>query len=64
MAYKTLLFGTDDLFETLKPHYLKAAEQGVLEIVAAAELNDGTVNFVTDKVDTGGGLILLTLTLR
>lgn len=35
MAYKTLLFGTDELFETLKSYYVKAAEQGTLEIVAA-----------------------------
>ena len=54
MAYKTLLFGTDDLFETLKPHYVKAAKDGVLEIVAAAELKNGNVNFITDKVDGGG----------
>ena len=52
MAYKTLLFGTDDLFETLKPYYLKAAKQGILEIVAAAVIENGTVNFVTDE---GGG---------
>ena len=54
LAYKTLLFGTDDLFETLKPHYVKAAKDGVLEIVAAAELKNGNVNFITDKVDGGG----------
>ena len=47
MAYKTLLFGTDDLFETLKPFYLKAAEQGVLEIVAAAVFENGGIRFVT-----------------
>ncbi len=56
MAYKTLLFGTDDLFETLKPFYLKAAEQGTLEIVAAAVFENGRFNLVTDKVDTGGNL--------
>ena len=56
MAYKTLLFGIDDLFEILKPYYLKAAEQGVLEIVAAAELENDNVNFITDKVDRGGDI--------
>ena len=54
LAYKTLLFGTDDLFETLKPFYLKAAERGDLEIVAAAELENGNVNFIIDKVGGGG----------
>ena len=53
LAYKTLLFGTDDLFETLKPQYVKAAKDGVLEIVAAAELKDSNVNFITDKSDGG-----------
>ena len=61
MAYKTLLFGTDDLFETLKPYYLKAAKQGILEIVAAAVIENGTVNFVTDEVNGGGILILTSL---
>ena len=56
MAYKTLLFGTDDLFEKLKSFYLKAAEQGTLEIVAAAVFENGRFNLVTDKVDTGGNL--------
>ena len=49
MAYKALLFGTDDLFETLKPFYLKEVERGTLEIVAAAVLENGGIRFVTDN---------------
>ena len=47
MAYKTLLFGTDDLFETFKSFYLKEVERGNLEIVAAAVLENENINFVT-----------------
>ena len=54
MAYKALLFGTDDLFETLKPFYLNAQKQGVLDIVAAAVLENDGIRFVTDEVDRGG----------
>ena len=61
MAYKTLIFGTDDFFDILKPFYVRAAEQGVLEIVAAAVFENGKVNLVADKVDTGG---ILPLTSR
>ncbi len=57
MAYKTLLFGTDDLFETLKPFYVNAQKQGVLEIVAAAVLENGGIRYVTDEVDCGGNFI-------
>ncbi|MBQ6006336.1 MAG: CatB-related O-acetyltransferase [Selenomonadaceae bacterium] len=53
MAYKALVFGVDDLFESLKPYYVKAAEQGILEIVAAAVFENGEIRFVTDEVDRG-----------
>ena len=52
MAYKTLLFGTDDIFEHLKPFYLNAAKQGILEIVAAAIFENGGIRFVTDNGET------------
>ncbi|MBR4641665.1 MAG: CatB-related O-acetyltransferase [Selenomonadaceae bacterium] len=57
MAYKTLLFGTDDLFETLKPYYLKAAKQGNLEIVATVKdskkvnVNDFDLAIISSKND-------------
>ncbi|MBR3050168.1 MAG: hypothetical protein IKN16_03080 [Selenomonadaceae bacterium] len=63
MAYKTLLFGTDDLFNELKPFYVNAQKQGVLEIVAAAVFENGGIRYVTDEVDWGG-VILSTLTSR
>ena len=55
MAYKTLIFGTDDLFETLKPYYLKAAEQGILEIVAYAIFENKVIRIVTPEGKRGGG---------
>lgn len=64
MGYKTLLFGTDELFEPLKPYYVKMAEQGILDIVAAAVFENGEIHLVTDEVDRGGGLMKSTLTLR
>ena len=54
MAYKALLFGTDDLFETLKPFYLKEVERGTLEIVAAAVFENGEIRFVTDGAEREG----------
>ncbi|MBQ3725944.1 MAG: hypothetical protein II902_02610 [Selenomonadaceae bacterium] len=55
MAYKALLFGTDDLFETLKPFYLKEVERGNLEIVGYALLEDGKVILVDTAGKRGGG---------
>lgn len=53
MAYKALIFGTDDIYPKLKPFYDAAVEKGTLEIV-------NTV----DDVSKLGGIILITLTLR
>ena len=64
MAYKALLFGTDDLFETLKPFYLKEVERGNLEIVASAVFENGGIRFVTDEVNRGVYPISLTSTSR
>jgi len=36
MAYKTLIFGTDDQFNELKPYYAREVQRGNLEIVAIA----------------------------
>ncbi|MBQ3444828.1 MAG: CatB-related O-acetyltransferase [Selenomonadaceae bacterium] len=46
MAYKALIFGTDDLYPTLKPFYDAQAKSGNLEIVATAELVNNTFNLV------------------
>ena len=56
MAYKTLLFGTKEAHKKLKLLYDAEIERGNLEIVAIAFFENGKVNFVTGKVDTGGGL--------
>lgn len=41
MTYKTLIFGTDDLYPKLKPLYDTAVKNGILEIVAEIDsLND------------------------
>ena len=48
MAYKTLLFGVDAIFDELKPYYDRAIRQGLLEIVAYAVINpNGDIRFVT-----------------
>lgn len=60
MAYKTLLFGTDDLYPTLKPFYDKEVERGNLEIVATAELKGDVVNLVYADGRRGGQKILQT----
>lgn len=54
MAYKALLFGTDDLFETLKPFYDREVQRGTLEIVAVALLENGKVTFVDAAGKRGG----------
>ncbi|MBQ3725941.1 MAG: CatB-related O-acetyltransferase [Selenomonadaceae bacterium] len=54
MAYKALLFGTDDLFEKLKPFYLKEVERGNLEIVGHVLLEDGKVTIVDAAGKRGG----------
>ncbi|MBQ4404295.1 MAG: CatB-related O-acetyltransferase [Selenomonadaceae bacterium] len=51
MAYKTLLFGTDDLFKALRPFYEQEIQRGHLEIVGYAVIENGKVNLfdVTSK---------------
>ena len=43
MAYKTLIFGTDDLYEKLKPRYDKAVKRGRLEIVDAVDVSEKAI---------------------
>ena len=59
MAYKTLIFGTDDLYGKLKPFYEKQVELGNLEIVATAELQKDSVNITYVDGIPGGGCFVL-----
>ena len=53
MAYKALIFGTDDLYPTLAPYYAREVERGNLEIVAYAVFENGGIRMV--KPDAVGG---------
>ena len=55
MAYKTLLFGTDDLFKKLFPYYTQEVERGNLEIVAAAVIENEKVTIIDNTGILGGG---------
>ena len=57
MAYKTLIFGTDDLFAQLQPFYMHEVQRGNLEIVAYAVLEPNGISFVTPDGKRGGGRI-------
>ncbi|MBD3878930.1 MAG: CatB-related O-acetyltransferase [Quinella sp. 1Q5] len=54
MAYKTLIFGTDNIYEKLKPFYDAQVKNGNLEIVATAELTNDAVNLVYVDGKRGG----------
>ncbi|MBQ4404292.1 MAG: hypothetical protein II857_07765 [Selenomonadaceae bacterium] len=58
MAYKTLIFGTDDLFNELKPFYDREVQRGNLEIVGYAIIENGKINLVDAAGRPGGGVIL------
>ena len=44
MAYKALIFGTDDIFNDLKPFYNREIQRGNLEIAAYAEIQKNSVD--------------------
>ena len=46
MAYKTLIFGTDDLYPKLKFYYEQEVKRGNLEIVAYAVIENGGIRIV------------------
>ena len=46
MAYKTLIFGVDDLFDKLQPYYAQAVQLGMLDIVAYAVIENDRINFI------------------
>ena len=54
MAYKVLLFGTDDLFNELKPFYDREVERGTFEVAGYALLEDGKVTIVDAAGKRGG----------
>ena len=56
MAYKTLIFGVDDMFNELKPFYDAEVQRGNLEIVAFAVLEQNGIRFVTPQGRPGGGV--------
>ena len=58
MAYKTLIFGVDDIFNELKPFYEAAIQRGNLDIVAYGVIENGKVNFVTPAGKRGGGIAI------
>ncbi len=47
MAYKTLLFGVDDIFNELKPYYEQAIKRGMLEVAALAVIEPKAVRLTT-----------------
>lgn len=55
MAYKALLFGTDDLFNELKPFYDREVQRGNLEIVGYAVFENNGIRIVTPEGRPGGG---------
>ena len=54
MAYKTLIFGTDDLYPKLKFYYEQEVKRGNLEIVAAAVIENEKVTIVDTTGKVGG----------
>ena len=55
MAYEALLFGTDDMFNVLKPFYDREVQRGNLKIVGYALLENGKVTLVDADGKPGGG---------
>ena len=56
MAYKTLIFGKDNLYEKLKPLYDLVVKNGNLDIVAYAVFENENITFVSaDGKSRGGG---------
>lgn len=56
MKYKTLIFGIDNIYSSLKPLYDAQVKLGNLEIAATAELQGDNVNLVYADGKRGGGL--------
>ena len=54
MAYKTLIFGVDDMFAKLQPYYAQAIQRGTLEIVVYAIFEQNGILLVTPDGKRGG----------
>ena len=55
MAYKTLIFGVDDIFPQLQPLYMQEVQRGTLDIVAFAVIDNDKINLVMPDDRVGGG---------
>ena len=55
MAYKALIFGVNDLFGKLQPHYAQAVQLGMLDIVAYAVIENDRITFVAPDGNAVGG---------
>lgn len=65
MAYKALIFGSDEAYDKLKPFYDIAIKRGDFEIIARGKMEGDTVNIVyADGRPGGGDLILMISTSR
>ena len=64
MAYKALIFGTDEAYGKLKPFLETAVNRGDFEIVARGKMEGDTVNLVYADSILGGGMIFAILTSR
>lgn len=53
MAIKTLIFGTDDLYPTLKPFYDAEVQKGNLEIVGQAVFEGNQIK-IHNNIQGGG----------
>jgi len=54
MACKALIFGTDDIYNELKPFYDRAIKRGNLEVIATADMEKDSLNFVYADGRRGG----------
>ena len=57
MAYKTLIFGTDDIYKELKPFYDEQIQRGTLEIVAYAILENAEIHCIDLDGNLRSGVI-------
>ena len=53
MALRTLIFGTDDLYPSLKPYYDKEVALGHLEITAYAVFENGGISLLDGNGNRG-----------
>ena len=54
MTCKALIFGTDDIYNELKPFYDRAVQRGSLKVIATADMEKDSVNLVYADGRQGG----------